>query len=198
MKVFEILSGKVHVVELPERHQQAFEALKNGRELTINRKRKSANVDHITFDFDFAEQLFIGGFLACTSGNLDTGDRHYLFGLGWQMVGMLSEVTEEQAAVLVQKRIHPWDHKLWTYRDYTREHKFPRDAVVLHTALQSLESAILAENWCFENPYGEEPVRLPEGHNSRGTHESMWNQWKEGQSRVLDRSRCLLLGRVGG
>lgn len=110
----------------------------------------------------------------------------------WQIVGMLPEVTEKQVGELVQKRIHPWDHKLWTYRDYTREHKFPRDAVVLHTALQSLESAIVAEGWYLD----DNPIKVHTWASENA--DDYKKQYDAAQSRVLCRERCLLLRRMDG
>ena len=220
MKQFSILSGRCLVVELPEKHEAAFKALRNGRELTINRKNKSANVDHITFDFGFAEQLFNHGLLDCTSGSLDTGDRHYLFGLGWRIIGMLSEVTDEQAKGTVdepyesgiEQYTEPDDLTGWIvseapmgtkyskvmyrgYRDYAKDpDDYPvREVNPFGTALESLESAILAEGYYLD----ENPIAVPEfsGGNIRFSETV---EYAKAQSRVLCRERCLLLRRVDG
>lgn len=181
-KLIPILSGRCLVVELPEKHEAAFKALRNGRELTINRKNKSANVDHITFDFGFAEQLFNHGLLDCTSGSLDTGDRHYLFGLGWRIIEMLSEVREEQAHWWVDYtgKTDPIAGGLHMWANYVTGGD-------VYSALESLESAIISEGYVFSNPYGDtKPSAIEDS-----------VRWMTAQSRVLDRSRCLLLGREG-
>lgn len=167
MKAFEILGGKAYVVELPE----------GATNHHIHKKKVGSRLRYT---------LSNG---INTSIELPQGN--------WRIIGMLSEVTEEQAAVLVQKRIHPWDHKLWTYRDYTREHKFPRDAVVLHTALQSLESAILAEGYTFKNKYGDVRPRIDD-YSSVFQYRNDAIDYDYEEERVLCRERCLLLRRVDG
>lgn len=112
----------------------------------------------------------------------------------WRIIGMLSDVREKDVKHLV-KYISDWGYINHGVKTQVRE-------MLLKTALESLESSILAEGWCFENPYGEEPTHLE--HMRAGWLDNpitddvrrVWN-WKEAQSRVLCRERCLLLGREG-
>lgn len=133
----------------------------------------------------------------------------------WRIIGMLSEVTEEQAAELVdepyesgiEQYTEPGDLTGWTvseapmgtkytkvmykgYRDYTKDPDSysVREVNPFGTALESLDSAILAEGWYFENPVKIHTWASENADDYR-------KQWEEGKKRVLDRSRCLLLGR---
>lgn len=118
----------------------------------------------------------------------------------WRIIGMLSEVTEEQAEQIVGfgDADPSGDRFVVGHRLFDKEQEEPflfwRDV----TALESLDSAILAENWYFENPYGkDEPiVDDPDPHSQyHGAQQDELARWQQAQSRVLDRSRCLLLGR---
>lgn len=106
----------------------------------------------------------------------------------WQVIGMLSEVTEKTLSTVLDSTELKEGRRLYNIHDE------PYPNRLTDSALESLESAIKAEGYYLdENPYGEEPIRLPEGHNSHGTYESMWNQYSEAQTRVLSSGRCLLL-----
>lgn len=101
----------------------------------------------------------------------------------WHIIGRLSEVTEEQASNIVQSFKFKGGY---LYNNYITGNRDTTD-----TALESLESAILAAGWYFDNPYKNEPVlkKLP------SEIDEHIERFAKAQSRVLDRSRCLLLGR---
>ena len=108
----------------------------------------------------------------------------------WQIVGMLPEVTEEQAGSMVQHKV--WGQERGLYRNYLY-HEIQARHIMKETALESLESAILAEGYYLDvNPipvpdYSEGHVRFDET-----------VEHAKAQSRVLSRERCLLLRRVEG
>lgn len=108
----------------------------------------------------------------------------------WRIIGMLSEVTENQAKELVDKTdTHP---KYWNYNlNYHRE----------FYALESLESAIRAEGYYLdENPLPdpESTMMQGDGYVYYGADDKDFEEYEKAQSRVLDRARCLLLRRVDG
>lgn len=103
----------------------------------------------------------------------------------WRIIGMLSEVTEEQVAGIVAKH-----YSSLGYDDYLHDVDFS----VLDTALESLESAILTEGRYFENPHGAKRPSIND-YSSLVQYQGDAKDFDEAQSRVLDRSRCLLLGR---
>lgn len=99
----------------------------------------------------------------------------------WRIIGMLSEVTEEQAALVVPI------HRQSIIGDIYKN--FKTDKWDAFDALESLESAIEAEGYYLdENP-------IPEPDISRYPNDDWIADYNNAQSRVLDRSRCLLLGR---
>lgn len=102
----------------------------------------------------------------------------------WRIIGMLSEVTEEQAAHLVKFVGHPW----CAYKDYTTDKNW------FNTALESLESAILAERYTFINPTPKPDCDCITEYDREGCDQECW-KYINAQSRVLCRERCLLLGR---
>lgn len=104
----------------------------------------------------------------------------------WRIIEMLSEVTEEQAATFV--KLHATIKK---YKDYLTSKEHPTN-VFTKTALESLESAILAEGFTFQNN-----LRNPDDvcYFSRDRMIADVREYHEVQSRVLCRERCLLLGR---
>lgn len=107
---------------------------------------------------------------------------------------MLSEVREPEASKLV--KYTGLGGYVDSYENYQNE-----GYLFLPTALESLESAILAEGWYFENPYLN-PKNLKVDKNNPPFCLSDWYEQKlleyeTAESRVLDRSRCLLLGREG-
>lgn len=112
----------------------------------------------------------------------------------WRIIGMLGEVREEQAEQIVGfgDADPSGDRFVVGHRLFDKEQEEPflfwRDV----TALESLDSSIFAEGWYFENPYGEEPK--PENTPNYAYSVDV-RIWESVQSRVLDRSRCLLLGR---
>lgn len=101
----------------------------------------------------------------------------------WRIIGMLSEVTEEDAAKLVDYT--GWGGGPDYWQDYTR----PKGDC--KTAIESLESAILAEGYTFQS------TPKPENKDFYWGYLDDLAKWETAQPRVLDRSRCLLLGREG-
>lgn len=143
-------------------------------------------------------------------------------GGNWRIIGMLNEVTEEQAAGVVdepyesgiEQYTEPDDVTGWIvseapmgtkyskvmykgYRDYTKDPDgySAREINPFGTALESLESAIEAEGYLMESPHT--PKCGCFGPAEEGACPAC-DEWVESQSRVLDRSRCLLLGRADG
>lgn len=191
MKHFEILGGKAHVVELPEASE--FPRIENG---TLKAERTHN---------DYSTSL--------VRLNLPAGN--------WKIVGRLSEVTEAEAGELVDKPYtagieqytKPNDLTEWVvseapmgtkysktmykgYRDYTKDPDSysVREANPFKTAIESLESAILADGYHLDlNPMGsfDEFDMLVFNHSKERL-----NEWKEVQSRVLSRERTLILRRV--
>lgn len=162
MKTITILSGRAMIVELPEGASDTTYPKIGIADLYFQKEGK-----HIP------EESYIS--VPIPEGN-------------WQIVGRLSEITEEQAEQLVEPNGNG------DYRNY--EGAWGGFA----TAIQSLESAIRAEGWMFENPYGEtEPAPLlidSEEEHRKFILDKL--RWMAAQSRVLDKSRCLLLRRVDG
>lgn len=191
MKQFEILSGRCLVVELPEgAHSPLIECINVLCDLTY--------IDEWGYDY-------------CSSFRLPPG--------AWEIVGMLGEVTEEQAAGVVdepyesgiEQYTEPDDVTGWIvseapmgtkyskvmykgYRDYTKDPDgySAREINPFGTAIESLESAILAEGYLLESP--PTPKCGCFGPAEEGACPAC-DEWVESQSRVLDRERCLLLGR---
>lgn len=127
----------------------------------------------------------------------------------WQIVGMLPEITEGQASSLVFRAI------TGRYRNYTHVDFKGKglgtgilNALALNnkeTALESLESAIVAEGYIFQSPeYPDinDPQFYDDPYDGTGFYQELYSgelvDWKEAQSRVLSRERCLLLRRADG
>lgn len=113
--------------------------------------------------------------------------RAYLPDGNWQLIGRLSEVTEEQAAGLVYK--HEWSDGYRMYKDY--EDKLPKDFYHNRiTAVESLHSAIKAAGLFMENPYGETiPMAFEEDCLER-------QLWRKAQQRTICPERTVLLRKV--
>src|SRR5690606_32630169 len=98
----------------------------------------------------------------------------------WRIVGMLPEITEEQAKPLVDKQRFIVNGPDLGFRNYA-EGKYEW----FGTALESLESAILAERYYLDtNPVTPYNERV--------------NDWLAAEWLVLSRERLLLLGRWDG
>lgn len=104
----------------------------------------------------------------------------------WRIIGMLSEVTEREAAQIV--KLHATIKK---YRDYLIDNDRPTD-MFTKTAIESLESAIVSEGYTFRS------TPKPENKDFYWGYLDDLAKWEAAQSRVLSRERCLLLRRVDG
>ena len=145
MKHFPILQGKAHVVELPE-------GATNLQVVTIHQGSKSFP----SLKYDRPD--LVRGYIDLPPGT-------------WQIVGMLPEVTEEEAAGLVT-----WDG--------------PYNFFTVPTMVESLESAILAEGYAFQS------TPKPENKDFYWGYLDDLAKWEADQQRVLSRERWLLLRRV--
>ena len=121
--------------------------------------------------------------------DLVTTSFHYLPAGNWQILGRLSEITESEADELVE-----WVETGQYYVDYRVDGWWNGDI----TALESLESSILAEGYSFTNPLGNEKEYKKKYKGHPMVFANHMAKWFEAQSRVLDRSRCLLLRRMDG
>jgi len=107
---------------------------------------------------------------------------------------MLSDITEEQAAEIVDKERFIVDGPDLGFRNYIGN-KYDW----FGTALESLHSAIKADGWYIgENPYAKSLKDAVEKspRDDYKTKLSEANIFREAQSRVLCRERCLVLRRV--
>lgn len=106
----------------------------------------------------------------------------------WQIIGMLSEVREEQAIPLVDKERFIVDGPDLGFRNY-KGNKYDW----FGTAIESLDSAIEAEGFMFS---GDE---CPNAFCENGKIDVGYGEFAScgicDESRVLCRERCLLLGR---
>lgn len=120
----------------------------------------------------------------------------------WRIVSTLADLTEEQAQPLVFKAV------TGRYRNYAHKDFKGKDigigilnALALnnkYTAIESLESAILADGYYLdENPFGKAPGCGCTGPSDKGACDGC-DDWMEADSRVLSRERCLLLRRMEG
>lgn len=126
MKQFPILSGRCLVVELPEGATNPFVA------------KTYIDEDGHTYDTDPQWVEWSGTF---------PNNVWYLPDGNWRIIGMLSEVTEEQAAELVET--HGLDMSV--FKHYGDRNDF------CETALESLDSAIVSAGYHLDfNPYGNE------------------------------------------
>lgn len=109
----------------------------------------------------------------------------------WQIVGMLPEVTEEQAARMVDDATfkYPYIFKR-KFEDYSSESENDHD-----TAIESLESAILAEGYGFHSEPEPSYSDCEQYENPMRTYEGRLREWNSKQSRVLCRERTLILKR---
>lgn len=111
----------------------------------------------------------------------------------WQLIGRLSEATEEQATGLVYK--HEWSDGYYLYKDY--EDKLPKDFYHNRiTALESLHSAIKAAGLFTENPYGKE---LHDAYKPKFEHQikgSRHEKWHEAQQRTICPERTVVLSKI--
>ena len=123
--------------------------------------------------------------------------RIYLPDGEWQIIGLLAEVTEEQVATLQDSHtIFPTQYVKDMIEAYPNHLKYNQ---FFKTALESLESAMLAEGWLFQNPFGEnEPVvDDPDPHSQyHGAQQDDVSRWQSAQSRVLSRKLCLILKKL--
>lgn len=110
----------------------------------------------------------------------------------WQIVGLLPEVTESEAATLVDHTGVTTPIRVHTlYMNYQNggDH---------FTALESLESSIVAAGYSFSNPHGKSQMQHCSTASEPGDFAYLSREWQAAQSRVLSRERCLLLRRVDG
>ena len=106
----------------------------------------------------------------------------------WEIVGLLPEVSESEAAGMVEHKIRGQERGL--YRNYLY-HDIQARHIMKETALESLESAIVAAGYHLDvNPY--QILKTMNGENITDEGQAAFD---EAQPRVLARSRCLLLGR---
>lgn len=163
MKSFSILGGKAMIVELPEG----------------------------ATDVGIEKDLYLSGpvvlwYMPGKNGVVNEVGSIDLLPGNWRIIGMLSEVTEEQVAGIVAKH-----YSSLGYDDYLHDVDFS----VLDTALESLDSAILAEGYAWNNPVPKPDCDCITEYDREGCDQECWKHINT-QSRVLCRSRCLLLGRV--
>lgn len=167
MKQIPLLQGKALLVELPEGAENTSISDSDYFDKVITSNQ------HLTWNID-------NGMLDGVS--LPPGT--------WEIVGLLPEVSESEAAGMVEHKIRGQERGL--YRNYLY-HDIQARHIMKETALESLESAILAEGYYLDvNPipvpdYSEGHVRFDET-----------VEHAKAQSRVLSRERCLLLRRVEG
>ena len=103
----------------------------------------------------------------------------------WRIIGMLSEVTDAELA----------DVTGFYYNKYNERYVGMPTSAMRATPAGDVEDAILAEGYVFDNK-----LINPDDvcYFSRDRMIDDVREYHEAQSRVLDRSRCLLLGRVDG
>lgn len=155
MKQIPILSGKAMIVEL--KHKPIYMEIIHSGDLKYEYEESETGPQKYTYV------------------NLPPGT--------WQIVGMLSEVTESEVAQIV--KLHATIKK---YRDYLIDNDRPTD-MFTKTAPESLESAIVAEGYTFQS------TPKPENKDFYWGYLDDLAKWEAAQSRVLSRERCLLLRR---
>lgn len=169
MKSFSILGGKSLVVELPEGATDPFVA------------KTYIDEDGHVYKTD-PQWLEWSGTYPENTVDLPPGN--------WQIVGMLSEVTEMDAIPLVDKERFIVDGPDLGFRNYTgNKHDW------FGTALESLESAILTEGYGFHSEPEPSYSDCEQYENPMRTYEGRLREWNSKQSRVLCRERCLILKR---
>lgn len=169
MKQIPLLQGKALLIELPE----------GAKDLDI-------------FKAHYGQQLMY-------TDKFDYGATFDLPEGNWRIIGMLSEVREEQTANLVETIGYiGHDTDTWpVFKDYNDN----QDGFLY--ALESLESAIEAAGYTFENKercpqlsdYDDNCFGVTSWDDMPLEDQFQREKWEAAQSRVLDRSRCLLLGR---
>lgn len=101
----------------------------------------------------------------------------------WRIIGMLSEVTDAELA----------DVTGFYYNKYNERYVEMSTSAMRATPIGDIEDAIKAEGYYLdENPHGDEPK--PENTPNYAYSVDV-RIWESAQPRVLDCSRCLLLGR---
>ncbi len=100
----------------------------------------------------------------------------------WRIIGMLSEVRDAELA----------DVTGFYYNKYNDRYVEMPTSAMRATPIGDIENAILAEGYLLESP--PTPKCGCFGPAEEGACPAC-DEWVESQSRVLDRSRCLLLGR---
>lgn len=110
----------------------------------------------------------------------------------WRIIGMLSEVTEESAASIAEQ-VRVMNQRTKGYRTYNVD-QYGNEGY-FESAIKSLESAIASEGYLFESPPA--PKCGCFGPPEEGICPDC-DEYMKAQPRVLDRSRCLLLGREDG
>jgi len=103
----------------------------------------------------------------------------------WQIVGRLSEVTESEAAGMVDSDDQ---YGVTMYRNYKTTGMPYFDEQI--TAIEALESAIVAEGYAFQS------APKPENKDFYWGYLKDLAKWEAAQSRVLCRERCLILKKI--
>ena len=98
----------------------------------------------------------------------------------WRIIGMLSEVREDDLYGVVPSKESIMSSTGILCVDYSRDELY-----TLGSRIESLESAILAEGYFLD----KNPIQTVDDNYAA------IGDYYHNQSRVLDRSRCLLLGR---
>lgn len=121
--------------------------------------------------------------------------RVYLPEGNWRIIGMLSEVTNAELA----------DVTGFYYNKYNERYVEMPTSAMRATPIGDIEDAILAEGYYLdenpiEYPSQSDPKFYDEPYDGTGFYQEIYSSaiedWQAAQPRVLDRSRCLLLGRA--
>lgn len=178
MKHFEILGGKAMIVELDDR--PLLSQIRMGYLVTKHHNMKNWIPTKV-----IENPILLQKAMAKHDQSKDYKDTYFKLPPGtWQIAGLLTDVTEVEAAKFVEYT--GWGGGPDYWQDYTN----PKGDV--GTAVESLESAILAEGYYLDvNPipvpdYSEGHVRFDET-----------VEHAKAQSRVLCRERTLILRREG-
>lgn len=119
----------------------------------------------------------------------------------WHVIGMLSELTDEQAAGLVGSEE---TQGAWPYADVFLKN-YQSGSFDLNSSLESIKSAILAEGYFLDEPpfkQGKYPissesfVKAGFGENDLVDQRYDDHIHNQAQSRVLSRKHCLILRRM--
>lgn len=163
MKQIPLLQGKALLIEMTE-------GATNLKVLTVHQGSKSFP----SLKYDRPD--LVRGFIDLPPGN-------------WRIIGMLSEVTEEEAATIAEE-VRVMNQRTKGYRTYNVD-QYGNEGY-FESAIKSLDSAILAEGYLLESPPA--PKCGCTGPAEEGVCDAC-DEWMTAQPRILDRSRCLLLGR---